>query len=76
MKNEHLLQLESSSECFFWINDQAGFNEDGLYYTTWHNFGSTSILREALEPSDEQSIPWLRLQMDNMIDSLEKLNKP
>ncbi len=73
MKNEQLLQLESSSEYFFWINDQAGFNEDGLHYTKWHNFGCTSILREALEPYDEQSIPWLRLQMDNIIEKRESL---
>ncbi len=72
MKNEQLLQLQESSKYFFWIDDQSGFNEEGLRYTSWYNYGSTLILREALSPLDEQSIPWLRLQMDKIIESLEE----
>jgi len=60
-KAENLTLIEKDSKWFIWLNNEAGVNEKGLHYTVYHDFGGGSlVLREALEPSDEHSVPWLR----------------
>lgn len=69
-KNKHLIKIESKSKEFTWIDEQAGFNEDGLVYSSYYRDGKGSaILREALDYRDKQSIPWL-------FDEMNRLKKP
>lgn len=75
-KNKRLLQLAKESNCFVWIDEQAGFDEDGLHYTTWYNTGDgVLVLRSALSPSDIQSVPWLKREQDRLLGLASKLAK-
>lgn len=67
-KLESLLELEKNSEWCIWLNNEALVNENGLHYSVYHDFGGGSLVhREALEPEDEHSIPWLnKLWRDNI----------
>lgn len=69
-KNEYLLEIEDDSEYFIWIDGQSGFSENGLHYTSYYSEGGRGVLRSALEPTDEQSIPWL---LNKQREILEKL---
>ena len=60
-KNENLIVLEENSKWFIWLTNEAGINENGLHYSVYHDFGGGSLIhREALSPSQEHSVPWLR----------------
>lgn len=66
-KNKYLLKIESESREFTWIDEQAGFNEDGLVYSSYYNNGKGLVtLREALDYKDKQSIPWLFDEMNRL----------
>lgn len=62
-KNPQLVEYEKTCENFVWIDNQSGFSENGLHYSQYYNTGNGGlILREAMEPSEPQSIPWLKEQ--------------
>ena len=64
MKNKNLLEIEKKSKYFVWIYDQAGFNEDGLHFSNYHESPSGSlILRSDMDSSEKYSIPWLTREM-------------
>ena len=58
MKIDALNELENID---FWITDQAvSLTNGSVSYTQyWRIPGGGSILRDAIDPGHEQSVPWL-----------------